>query len=455
VSASDTRSRAPGAAVPDDPAVALLSGVIRWLEEHLAWFDPDQWERMLPRRPFRPGPLLELLGLLRLLDRAAPARVRVPAALREGALALAERVVDDPGFATRLRRADPYFPYHLNLVALLGILGRPRPALREECLALLAVGAGGHTRPHKPVLNRLEMRFFLDRAGIAAPPGLPDTATLYGQSLPALGPDPLFLDDSETYAFTHALFYATDFGARPLPAGEPDPGLLLETVLLLLDVDLTRGHLDLVAELLLCADLLCPAGPRDGDGPDGDPVTRGWDTLARAQRPDGAVPGPVHRPERLPGLTGEKADAYLFGTCYHTTLAAGLAAAVRLNSRSGAGRVARRPEPARATPPHTAPFAAASPDAAPDADEIRRWSATVRAAAARATDQERTAWSTAGQALLVVCAQRHDRPGLAAVLGALRALGRDGTPLARSAAALLAAGWCASATDGSGPAPHD
>jgi hypothetical protein len=354
-----------------------------------------------------------------------------------------------------LRRADPYFPYHLNLVALLGVLGRPRPALSEECLALLAVGAGGHTRPHKPVLNRLELRWFLDRAGLAAPPGLPDTATLYGQSLPALGPDPLFLDDSETYAFTHALFYATGFGARPLPAGEPDTGFLLESVRLLLGVNLTRGHLDLVAELLLCADLLRSAGPRGGDVPDAGPVARGWGTLARAQRPDGAVPGPVHRPEKLSGLTGEKADAYLFGTCYHTTLAAGLAAAVRLESRPGKGRVSRRPEPADATPQQNAPFATTSPDEAPDADEILSWSATVRATVAQATDQERTAWSAAAEAVLVLCAQRHDRPGLAAVLSAVRALGQDGTPLARSAAALLAAGWCASAPDGCGHARHD
>ncbi|OUC99536.1 DUF6895 family protein [Streptomyces swartbergensis] len=452
MSAPPARADGPGTAGPGDSAVPLLTGVVRWLEDHLAWFDPDQWERLLPRRPFRPGALLELLGFLRLLDRAGHPRVPVPGALREGALSLAERVVDDPGFATSLRRADPYFPYHLNLVALLGILGRPRPALREDCLALLAVGAGGHTRPYKPVLNRLELRWFLDRAGLPAPPGLPGTAVLYAQSLPGLGPDPLSLDDSETYAFTHALFYATDFGAHALPPGGSDAGSLLEAVRLLLGVNLTRSHLDLVAELLLCADLLRPALPRHRDATGDDPVARGWAALAGAQRPDGAVPGPVHRPEKMSELAGEKAEAYLFGTCYHTTLAAGLAAAVRLGRRPGEGRVAPWPEPDRGTPQESALDPATPPDAAPGSDEIRRWAATVRATAAGASEQERAAWSARLDPLLVLCAQRYDRPALDAVLGAVRALGQGGTPLAQSVSALLSAGWCAPAPGATGPA---
>ncbi|MGX1128858.1 hypothetical protein RKD49_001048 [Streptomyces glaucescens] len=449
-----------------ETAVRVLEGVVGWLSAQLGWFDPAVWERRLPRRPFRPGPLLELLGLLRLLDRVPGLSVPAYSELRAGALDLAERIVDEPGFVTGLRRADPYFPYHLNLVALLELLGRPRPELRRDCRALLAVGAGGHTRPHRPVASRLELRCFLDRCGLPAPPDLPDRTSLYRQSLPGLGADPLTLDESEVYAFTHALFYATDFGARPLP---PDVPLPRDTVHVLLAAQLALGHLDLVAELLVCAELT-------GD-PDGRLRSAGWAALARSQRPDGAVPGPVHRPALLTGpttLTGEKATAYLFGTCYHTTLATGLAAAARLGSGAeGAGDPGRGPtaeggwrhgtadvdafsrrgvggsrQPAAQPPANgradgiprrTAP---PSPPDAGDADAVRRWADAVRCVVGEASDGEQAEWIARVEPLLVVCAWRRDRAGLAAVLAVAHALGRGDTALARSAAALLAAGWC-------------
>ncbi|MEV0982228.1 hypothetical protein [Streptomyces sp. NPDC049915] len=426
-----------------EPARDVLPRVVGWLERNLRFFDPETWERHLPRRPFRAGPLLELLGFLRLLSGTpaptptpTPAPVRpVPEGLRAGALALAEQVVGTAEFTRRLRRADEFFPYHLNLVALQHLLGRPRPALLHRCEALLVAGAGGHFQPHRPLLSRLELRYVADRAGVAVPPGVPGLPALYRQSVPGLGADPLALDDTEIYAFTHALFYATDFGAHALPPG----AAVDDTVRVLLASHLIGGHLDLLAELLLCADVVGLEETGLVRGGRTDLVRRGWTALASAQRPDGAVPGPVHRPAVLSGLTGEKAEAYLFGTCYHTTLATGLAAAARLRQVS-------RPVPEAPSPclPESAAEGTPSPyppvGAAPDA--VHAWAGAVAAAAAHAAEPDRARWAEAVTGALVLCARRRDRPGLEAVLRAAGVLGVAESPLVRSATARLAAGWC-------------
>ncbi|MFJ9847966.1 DUF6895 family protein [Streptomyces sp. NPDC101150] len=390
-----------------EAAAGALSGALGWLDTHLEWFAPHRWERFLPRRPFRPGPLLELLGLIRLLDRSGHLPKHAP--LRSRALDLAERAAADPDFTRGLCRADELFPYHLNLIALLELLGRPQPALRARGEALLAAGAGAHARPYKPVLGRIELRYFLDRGGFPAPAPLPDLGTLFRESLPALRPDVLHLTESETYALTHALFYVTDFGGRDLPGRPEEAARLRETVRVLLAVHLARGSLDLVAELLLCTQAL---------GISAAPLVRyGWSVLARARRPDGALPSPVHRPEVLATLTGDKAAAYLFGTCYHTTLAAGLAAAVRIE-RGGGGRADCGPQ---------------LPCAAPE--EILRWARE----AAQAPPSAREAWAAHVVPLLVLCVQARDLPVLTEVLRAAEALGQGDAPVVRSAAAYVSA----------------
>ncbi|MFG2209682.1 DUF6895 family protein [Streptomyces sp. NPDC048638] len=382
-----------------------MSGALGWLGAHLEWFAAARWEEFLPRRPFPPGPLLELLGLVRLLDRSG--RLSADAPLSSGALDLAERAVAGADFVRGLRRADELFPYHLNLLALLELLGRPQPALRALGEGLLASGAGGHAQPYKPLLGRIELRYFLDRGGFRAPAVLPDVATLYRASLPAVRPDVLHLTGSEIYAWTHVLFYVTDFGARRPLLDPAELARLRETVRVLLAVHLARGSLDLVAELLLCAAAL-------GYGPD-TPVRDGWSALFRARRPDGAVPSPVHRPGVLAGLTGDKATAYLFGTCYHTTLATALAAVVRAEQGAAPEGVA----------------GPRLPCAAPA--DILRWAAATTAApgAARACEVA---------PLLVLCVQARDLRVLAEVLRAAEALGCGEDPVVRSAAAYLAAG---------------
>ncbi|MGW2562009.1 DUF6895 family protein [Streptomyces sp. NPDC001514] len=401
----------------DGAAGRVLEGALRWIEAHLEWFAPERWEEFLPPRPFRPGPLLELLGLIRVLDRSGILPKDAPLATR--ALDLAEHAVSAPGFEHGLRRGDELFPYHLNLIALLDLLGRPHPALRRACSALLAADAGAHGRPYKPALTRIELRYFIDRGGFTAPAALPDLETLHRETIAARGPDVLQLTDSETYALTHVLFYVTDFGHRP-----PGPGLggseeasrLRETVRILLGVHLARGSLDLLAELLLCDAALA-------DGHASAPaVHQGWHMLARAARPDGAVPSPVHRPEILTGLAGDKAAAYLFGTCYHTTMAAALAGAVRKGCAS-------------------APSAAEDCFPLPCADpqEIRSWARTVSETSATTPAAARSAWSAQLDPLLALGVQAHDPAVVTELIRAAEHLGQGDRPLIRSAAALLRA----------------
>ncbi|MEU8568905.1 hypothetical protein AB0C51_11170 [Streptomyces pathocidini] len=432
-------ARTATSALPEAEAAGrALTGALGWLEAHLEWFAPTRWEEFLPRRPFRPGPLLELLGLVRLMARADVCDTACP--LPSRALDLAERAVAEPDFEEGLYRADELFPYHLNLVALLGALGRPQPALRTACERLLAAGAGGHTRPYKPPLSRLELRYFLDRGGFRAHGRghvpMPALGDLYRESIPAQRPDVLHLTGSETYALTHALFYATDFGAhRGLLGDREEQDRVRETVRVLLAVHLARGSLDLAAELLLCGATL--GGVRDPGL-----TRRGWNTLAHAQRADGAVPSPVHCPDVLEGLTGDKAVAYVFGTCYHTTLAAALAATVR---RETAPKTA--PKTAPETAPRT-PDTGPAPDLAPDLDPelpcadpamILRW---VEHLTETAQSEHRGAYETCSarlDPLLVLCVQARDLPTLAAVQRAARLLGRAEDPVPSAAAAYAAA----------------
>ncbi|MFI9625612.1 DUF6895 family protein [Streptomyces sp. NPDC052042] len=424
----------------EEAARRVLAGALEWIEAQLDWFAPRRWEEYLPRRPFRPGPLLELLGLVRSLDRSGIMPVTAP--LPSRALDLAEETVREPEFARGLRRGDAFFPYHLNLTALLELLGRPHPALRAACQALLAADVGGHCRPYKPVLSRIELRYFADRGGFTAPDGLPGLRALHRESIAARGADVLQLTGDETYALTHVLFYATDFGHQHLP---PHRGgtvaRLRETVRVLLGVHLARGSLDLLAELLLC-DTVLDAGREAGPDPRRGQVRApgrwrraGWNALAAAQRADGAVPGPVHRPEILAGLVGDKSAAYLFGTCYHTTLASALAAASR---KPGSAPVTAAPlRPSGSTGP---PLPRAHPE------EIRRWVRTETVAARTASPAVRAELAACLDPLLALAVQARDLAVLTDVVRAAERLGHGGGPLVRSAATLLAA-W------GSGPVP--
>lgn len=299
--------REPGPPVDGD----LVTGAIDWLTANVAWLDPARWEQFLARRPFPASTVLEVLTLCRSLRRGP--RAHQATTLIESSADIAERVVTNPTFLSGLYRADTLFTYHIWLLTLLDVLGRPRSELREVVQRLLDAGCGAVASPGRPAHALVELRYVLELGGYRNP--LPELPELIGHNMLTTGVNPLYLTDNECYAVTHLLFYLTDFADHP--GGVDLPGIA-ELVTTLLGVYLAKDDFDLSAELLLCALAL---GQREHDL-----VTHGWQRLNKARRPDGAVPGPLHDPAVLARLSGAKAAAYLFGTCYHTTVVAALAA---------------------------------------------------------------------------------------------------------------------------------
>lgn len=285
----------------------VVEGAVSWLTGHLRWFDPEQWARHLPPRGFAPSALLELLIVCRRLKGAGE--------LPERAMALAGEVASRPSFGAGLHQSDAAFGHYVWLLALLWEAGCPEEPWRPVAQRIIDAECADLSRPGRSAAAKLEARYILDLAGLRH--RQPAMAELIGQTAIGPGADPLQITDPDTYVITHVLFYLTDFGRRPLTCDEPERRRFRELVNVLLGRYLATGDLDLSAELLACSPLV---------GADERLVACAWDRLAAAQRPDGSMPSPLFRPDALAGLSGERAEAYEFGTCYHTTVATVLAA---------------------------------------------------------------------------------------------------------------------------------
>lgn len=285
----------------------VLDAALAWLTEHAEWFGP-RWDDHFPPRDFAGSTVMELLMLCRLLRRMDPA----PPGAAELERAAAE-LARDAVAATAPGGEGENPPYRLWTAALLADLGRPADG------PLADARAPAERRPPRPPgagaspVLALELRHILDLAGLAAPADLPGAAPLYEACLAEHAGG---TGEYDAYGVTHAVLYATDFGARPLPGDAARTGRVLDG---LLRAYLDEGHLDLAAELLLCARIV-RGGPSALE-------RRAWDRLAGAQRPDGSLPGPPFDAGVLAGRTGERATAYVFRTCYHTTLVTAMAAA--------------------------------------------------------------------------------------------------------------------------------
>ncbi|PWV48521.1 DUF6895 family protein [Nocardiopsis sp. L17-MgMaSL7] len=289
-----------------------VDAALAWLEANMAWFEPERWERHLPRRTFPGTPVLELLVLLRVLRRGN--RGGDADRLAGPALEIGRSITDRPRWLEELRGGGALFPHVLWLVALIEELDSARglvPSARFAAELAIATGAGNVNGRYRPPASALELGYVLELAGMDA--DQPSIPSLLAACEPHLDADHCHMSDGDIYGVTHIMFYATDFGARP--AGGPDR---TRTVLRLLGSCLARSDNDLTAELLACADYL---------GAGNHPLAlHGHARLSAAQRPDGSVASLLYNARVAERATGEPGRAYAFGTCYHPTITAAMAA---------------------------------------------------------------------------------------------------------------------------------
>jgi hypothetical protein len=289
-----------------------VDAALAWLEANMAWFEPERWERHLPRRTFPGTPVLEMLVLLRVLRRGS--RASDAARLAGPALEIGRSVIGQPRWLEELRRGGALFPHVLWLMALIEELDGVRTSLSSARFAAetaIAAGAGDVAGRYRPPASALELGYVLELAGIET--GRSGMPSLLAACEPHLSADHCYMSDGDIYGVTHILFYATDFGARP--AGGPDR---TRTVLRLLGSSLARSDNDLTAELLACANYL---------GAGDHPLSlHGHARLSAAQRADGSVASLLYNSRTAERVNGEPAQAYAFGTCYHPTITAAMAA---------------------------------------------------------------------------------------------------------------------------------
>ncbi|MFD4910013.1 DUF6895 family protein [Kitasatospora purpeofusca] len=350
-------SAAPGCA-PTAPAAApvgrpghdleqLSAGALGWIGRHLDRFDP-----------FAPGH-----------DRPGPAPVPDPGGAHRPAKAALELALlthcwtrldpgDDPRRAEATDRVRAVW-LHPGFPRLLTAEPRGATQYRLACAALAPAGtedapfraalAGLTAADLAPVgrspYQRLELRYYADKAGVAhgiepypelarrnVLVTLPATALARARRRDALDrrdaettggnetvrcaprPDEPPVTVPEAYALTHSAFYLSDF-ARTGP-GLPD-GAVADAAALtgrLLDHCVRHDWWDLAAELVMTQVCL-------GLDPTGTPEgTAALACLARAQRPDGSIPG---RSAATRASTADPAAEY-FAKAYHTTLVTAL-----------------------------------------------------------------------------------------------------------------------------------
>ena len=198
-----------------------------------------------------------------------------------------------------------------------------RAASRRSCGPRSArSSASGHLSPRgKSPYGRLETRFYADTAGLAHAiepyPRLIEQCILVSQQ-PAFPPT-----TEQAYEITHTSFYITDFGGSSAGGSPAMLTAARDLIRRVLAHAVREALWDLAAELLLAWACLGgnPAGTDEGQA--------AMASLARAQLPDGSIPGrsAATRAASAPGTLE------FFSTAYHTTLVTALMSLV-----IGAGR---------------------------------------------------------------------------------------------------------------------
>lgn len=320
----------------DDPPETVVRRVAdtahRWVRDRVGAFDPTRTDP-LEAVPARQKALAELAHATRVRRRHAAVDDRI-----------VDRVVrsaNDPAVWGRLDRA----PRRVTDVGVPLAVAHARDALDEAPLSSLtrALESDAAWHVERDPFAQLELAWLA--AIVPTVDGRTSPQTLATRSSLAQPPDPILATDMEAYKFTHAVFFATDYGRLgpgfAVPATDGD---LAVTVAGLLVRSLARDQWDLVVELVaagslvgalptelyalavdrlgeVCAETHLPGpDPSDGDGS----VSHG----------DFSDADPTHR---------EWAENY------HTNLAAAMLLPASLDARSSTGGVSPPDEPVRET----------------------------------------------------------------------------------------------------------
>ncbi|WP_030319458.1 DUF6895 family protein [Streptomyces flavochromogenes] len=311
----------------------LSAGALDWLGGNLDHFDPfaADTEATTPStaRSAPHGKAKAALELGLLCHRAARPDGTGPDPLG-GATALVRKLWQDPDFPRLFDHSPAYASTYRLVYAALAPAGIDDTQCREALARLdpAFLSPGG-----KSPYRRIEIRYYADRAGVRH--GIESYAELLPRSplvaLRAAGPtvaaaakstvEPLTLP--QAYALTHTAFYLGDFGRTDPRIAGADLDHARGLTHRMLSHCVAHDLWDLAAELVLTQFVLGEDPLRTPSG------AAAVECLARAQRPDGAIPGRSAELMAAPRVTAGE----FFRKAYHTTLVTALMASIVSSAR--------------------------------------------------------------------------------------------------------------------------
>jgi hypothetical protein len=298
-----------------------------WLAEQRDRFVPTAWSSV-PLELFARKAFTELALLIGLAFRYPD---RVPEDARDALWECVASVSERSSYKELVARDPPALPLYAATYAALRLAGSEDPEFRWAIEQL--VGGRYATVIERSPYRHLELLHTLDAAGIRHDlPGV-------DQVLPftVLFGDPSIVEvrDSDAYAVTHTLFYATDFGSKDVrwPPGYDlaRASELLDALLMLYRV---KQNPDLTAELI-CS-LACLNIHHTPE------MARAWAYLSEVQCDDGRVPGPA---EVIESDVTADASSREWLMSYHTTIVTALAGLLVADGSDGARIHAPSPDP--------------------------------------------------------------------------------------------------------------
>jgi len=299
-------------------ALRLLEQALTWIDRHLSDFDPFRGGRAFEtNNGQRVGELALLLQAYVMLtgDRQSRRVQRIAALLKS--------IQHNREFSDRPLRSQVDFVLVTLVYSALRAVGEENLRQREVLERLLRLNYVMHTE--RLPYRLMEVVCCVEWAGLRH--SLPSMTSLYGRTILAEIPCPLYLHDDDIYAITHVLMYFFALGTRTgvaLPTRQRKR--LNKTLSTLMVMACQDHHWDLLAELLLCWDCL------ENDA--SVIYERGWTTLLAIQSNNGSLPGPewaqkLHEATRPKGPAPDP-DFLRFSHYYHTTLVSCVAALARL-----------------------------------------------------------------------------------------------------------------------------